>query len=94
MALLDSAKKVLRISSGMTTFDDEIDDLIATAKLDLETSGIINIDETDPLIKRAILVYIKSEFGMGNSEADRYKVIYEKMRDKLANTSEYITEVV
>jgi len=94
VALLDSAKKVLRISSGMTTFDDEIADLIATAKLDLETSGIINIDDTDPLIKQAILVYVKANYGLGNTEADRYKGIYEKMRDKLANTSEYITEVV
>lgn len=94
MALFDSAKNILRISSGIIAFDNEIIDLIATAKLDLETSGIINIDEADPLIKQAILVYVKANFGLGNSEADRYKAIYEAMRDKLANTSEYITEVV
>lgn len=94
MAITEAAKSALRISSGMSAFDAEINDLIASAKLDLETSGVINIDEADPLIKQAILVYVKANFGLGNSEAERFKNIYEGLRNKLANTAEYITEVV
>ena len=52
MALIDDIKKVL----GMTTIakDTELADLILSAKLDLKISGVDIIEETDPLIKRAI----------------------------------------
>ena len=66
MALLDDVKVALRISAVNLSFDTEINDLIDAAKRDLLISGIVVTDETDPLIKRAIVTYCKAHFGYDN----------------------------
>ena len=94
MAMLDDVKKVMRISDSTTAFDDEISDLIAAAQADLQLSGMAAekvIDDTDPLIKRAIVVYVKWQFGFDNPDADRLERAYNLLKGHLTLSQDYIT---
>ena len=46
-------------------------------------------DETDPLIKRAIDAYVKSEFGLDNADADKYRDSYEAIKKHLMMSDDY-----
>ena len=71
--LLAKAKLALRIVT--TDFDSEITDLILAAIKDLGLAGVVNGDTTDPLIIRAILTYVKMNFG--EVDTDVYNRLYE-----------------
>ena len=90
MALLDDIKLTLRISN--TAFDSEITDLILAARSDLKLSGVLESkvnDDTDPLIKRAIIVYVKANFGWNNPDAERLQHSYNMLKIHLALSQEY-----
>lgn len=70
--LLQKAKLALRIVT--TDFDSEILDLISAAILDLGLAGVINEDTADPLMTRAILTYVKMNFG--EVEENVYQRLY------------------
>lgn len=88
--MLEEIKKYLRISN--TAYDAEITDLIDAAKADLRLSGVINIDETDTLIKRAVSTYVKANFGWNNPDADKLTNSYNSLKSHLSLSVEY-TEV-
>jgi hypothetical protein len=96
MALLDDVKEVLREN----TIETEIQDLIDTAKADLKLSGVhsTKIVEEDPLIKRAIILYCKAQFGYDDPKiADRFQKSYTSLKQHLTLSAEYTekaTEVV
>jgi len=85
--MLESVKIALRIKN--TAFDAEILDLIDAAKLDLGISGVININELDALIKRAITTYVKANFGWDNPEAERLQESYLMLKQHLALSGDY-----
>lgn len=85
--MLESIKLALRIKSS--AFDEEIYDLISEAKLDLKISGVVKIDEYDPLISRAIKTYCKANFGLDNKDSDRYQASYESLKQHLSLCGEY-----
>lgn len=90
MAILDVVRKRLRISSA--AFDaEEITPLIAAAKLDLKGGGVAEskIDDTDPLIEQAIVLYVKANFGMDNTMMEKYQVSYSKAKAFLAINLDY-----
>lgn len=92
MAILDDAKQRMRISAGNSTFDDELNDLIAEAQDDLKLSGVTAAkadDPTDSLIKRAIITYVKANFGWDNPDAERLQASYEMIRSHLCLSAEY-----
>ncbi len=89
MALIDDIKKVLRVTTA--SFDTEITDLISAAKLDLGISGIDSIDELDALVKRAITLYCKVNFGYDNPDADRLTESYISLKQHLSISSDYHT---
>lgn len=91
--MLEDVKDALRISSN--DLDIEITDLIDAAKADLQLSGVrsTKIVDTDPLIKRAIIVYAKANFGWDNPEADRFQRSYDMLKTHLTLSAEY-TEAV
>lgn len=96
MALLDDVKVVMRISG--TDLDSELNDLISAAKLDLKLAGVLAtlVDAVTPdaLIKRAITVYCKANFGWDNQEADRFQASYDLLKAHVASSTDYIVEVV
>ncbi len=98
MALIDKGKLALRKSG--TTFDDEISDLIDAVIADLRNVGIIitetqtagqPIDVDDPLITRAVMLYMKAEFGYMN-DAERFRKAYDYLKCSLSLSDDYITE--
>lgn len=86
-----SFRAALRINHPK--FDDEIADLIAAARADLHDLGGIKADkvndEADPLIRRAIMAYVKADFGLDNSDAGRYRESYEMLKRHLMLSDEY-----
>ncbi|MCI0767866.1 head-tail connector protein [Bacillus sp. TL12] len=88
--MLDVVKKALRVSHN--ALDDEISDLIEAARHDLMLSGVastkVNVD-TDPLIKRAIITYVKANFIPDAKEAERFQLSYNMLRNHLTLAGDY-----
>lgn len=85
--MLNKVKLSLRISGDM--FDSEIQDLIEAALTDLKISGVVNTDETDPLILRAVITYCKANFGYDNNEAERFQKSYDMLKQHLSLAGDY-----
>jgi uncharacterized phage protein (predicted DNA packaging) len=88
--MLDDIKVMLRISNN--AFDIEISDLIESARHDLMLSGVSSIkanDDTDSLIKRAVSLYVKANFGWNNPEADRLQKSYDLLKTHLCLAGDY-----
>ncbi len=88
---LAAMRQALRISTE--GFDDELRALIAAARSDLALCGVLPeraADESDPLIRQAVTVYLRAEFGLGNDDADRYRAAYDRLKIALALSSDYI----
>jgi len=87
MALLDDVKVALRTTQNFT--DDEIQDIIDACKLDLGIAGTETVDETDKLIKRAIIIYAKANYGMANPDMEKYQRAYDKLKVNVALALRY-----
>jgi hypothetical protein len=46
-------------------------------------------DDTDPLVRVAIITYVKANWGIDNPDADRYMQAYLAMERDLMDTTEY-----
>jgi uncharacterized phage protein (predicted DNA packaging) len=88
MSTLDKVKKSMFISDDDS--DEELTDLIEEAKSDLIPANVAadKIDETDPLILRAIKVYCKMNFGEPD-EYDRLKASYDELKAQLGTDSRF-----
>lgn len=92
MALLDDIKTALRVNS--TAYNSEVTDLIDAGKSDLRLAGVFFKDETenpplDPLVKRAITIYCKANFGYDNPDADRLNDSYVMLKQHLSLSGDY-----
>jgi len=93
--LLTEVRGFLRITANDTVINNEIDTLIKACQKDLIKNGITSTkaeNTGDSLIKMAILLYCKAEFGLDNKNYDKFRASYETLRTELALTDEYITE--
>lgn len=88
MTTLEAVKLALRIVTA--AFDSELTDLIAAALIDLKQAGITNADETDPMIRRAIVTFCKLNFGQPD-EYDRLKRSYDEQKAQLGMATGYTT---
>lgn len=82
--LLESVKRELRVSNSV--FDGEVQDLIDAALLDLRIPQIDpdKIAESDPLIKRAVILFCKANFGLDNPDSEKYQKSYDNLAQKLS----------
>ena len=87
--MLAACRSALRITS--TDYDDEISTLIAASKADLVRGGVLadSALDTDPLVRTAVICYVKGMFGLDNDEADRYMTAYQSMLSALKCSSDY-----
>ncbi|HDR8172023.1 MULTISPECIES: head-tail connector protein [Bacillus] len=88
--MLEVVKKALRVSHN--ALDDEIDDLIEAARTDLKLSGVSGFksnDDTDPLIKRAIIMYTKANFISNAKESERFQLSYNMLKNHLTLAGDY-----
>lgn len=88
--MLDKVKKALRISDKVTIYDDELNDLISAALLDLSTVGVTAaVKETsDALVQRAVITYCRLNFGDPDNY-DRLKTSYDEQKAQLKMTTGY-----
>ena len=86
MAMLDDVRVALRITT--TAFDSELNDLIASAKLDLGIAGVELPSTIDEICKRAIITYCKMSFGIPD-DYDRLKLSYDEQKAQLVTASGY-----
>lgn len=90
MAMLDDVKVALRIAHSAT--DTEINDLIASARQDLLLAGVTASkanSNTDALVKRSIVTYVKAYYGMDNPDHERLVLAYEKLKTHLTLSGDY-----
>ena len=88
--MLEDIKDSLRVNGN--DLDTEIQDLIESVKADLILSGVHKdkIKDTDPLIKRAITVYCKSNFGYEDPKlSERFQESYISLKHHLTLSVEY-----
>lgn len=85
--MLEEVRLALRISN--TVYNDEIQGLIDAGKRDLEIAGVALPIETDPLIKRAVILYCKAHFGYDNKDADRFLDSYVMLKQHLVLSGDY-----
>lgn len=84
--MLEKVKLALRITTAV--FDSEIEDLISAALADLGIAGVIALDETDPLIIRAVTTYCRANFGTPD-EYERLKTSYDEQKAQLQTATGY-----
>lgn len=85
--MLNKIKQSLRITHN--ALDIEVQDLIDAARADLHISGVLKLDDEDPLIIRAITVYSKANFGLDNADSEKYQESYNSLKTHLALSGEY-----
>lgn len=86
MDIKGKVKLALRVVTN--DFDEEIEDLIDAACLDMGVAGIVDTDTTDPLIIRAVTTYCKMNFGEPD-EYERLKSAYDEQKAQLGMATGY-----
>lgn len=80
--MLDDVRLALRLTT--TVYDNELNDLVNAGLNDLGVAGVDNGDLNEPLIKRAVITYVKIHFG-SPSDFDRLKAVYDEQKAQLAS---------
>ena len=90
MALLDTCKKALRVTT--TSYDDEISNYIESAKLDLGIAGVesavVSTTTPDSLVTTAIMTYVRMKFGAPDNY-DELKDSYDEQKAQLQTATGY-----
>lgn len=94
MDLLEAVKAANRITTDDPGIVGELEDLIEAAKRDLIISGvdpfIVELDEeADPLIRRAVILYTKANFGFDNPDSDKLNASYLSLKQHLSLAGDY-----
>lgn len=95
MTIFDSVKAALRVSTTNAGISGEINDIVAAAQADLRGVGVCiadvqpaAADVTDPLIRRAVILYAKAHFGFADDQ-EKYLRTYEALKVFLSLTDDY-----
>jgi hypothetical protein len=89
-----SIRQYLRINNPPPGIDEEIADKISAAREDLILAGVLPSkanDESDSLIKQAVGLYCKAEFGLDNTDSDKFRAAYETVKARLTLSDAYIS---
>lgn len=87
--MLDKVRNALRISTITNdAINQELEDLIEAAKLDLGIAGVVIPDTIDALVTKAIITYCKMSFGLPE-DYDRLKRSYDQQKAQLRTATGY-----
>ncbi len=87
-ALVDKVKGSMRILSKSAVIENDINGSIEACKRELSIAGVKNIDETDSLITKAVILYVKADFNYQNM-GEKYRQSYEALKTTLSLSSDY-----
>lgn len=86
--MLSKVKLALRIT--VNDYDNDLNDLINAAKLDLGIAGVILPAPLDAICERAIITYCKVHFSaLSDGEWSRLKASYDEQKAQLATATGY-----
>ena len=89
MAMIDKVRNALRISvTDNQAINEELNDLIDAAKLDLGIAGVVVPQTDDKIVTKAIITYCKLSFGLPE-DYDRLKRSYDEQKAQLSNATDY-----
>lgn len=92
--IMEELATVVRMDSfSGTEIQIEIMQLARSAQADLMLGGIKKSkveNFNDPLINRALKLYVKAEFGLDNPDSEKYRDRYETLKKHLMMSSEYV----
>jgi len=86
--LIDAAKTDLLLS-GVNANKTVIETVTPEPTEDNPEPEPIEVEVMDPLIKRAITIYVKAHFGWNNPDAERLQQSYDMLKCHLALSQEY-----
>lgn len=87
--MLEKVKLALRIMTD--AFDEELEQLIAAAFIDLGIAGVLDsvrTEEADAIIAQAVITYCKMNFGLPE-DYDRLKRSYDEQKAQLVTATGY-----
>lgn len=84
--LIAEARFWIRKSSN--TFDSEILQTMNSCLLDLKNAGVQKLDVDDPLIKQALKLYLKAQFGY-EEDSEKFEKSYEYLKSSLSLSGDY-----
>lgn len=84
--MLEKVKRALRITT--TAYDDELTDLINSAKIDLGIAGVVLPETLDAVCNTAIITYCRVRFGAPD-DYDRLKASYDEQKAQLSMATGY-----
>lgn len=88
MTLLDKVRMALRLT--VLNYDNELNDLIDAAKIDLGIAGVSIPSSMDAICERAIITYARLHFGgLDDGEYDRLKSSYDEQKAQLSMATGY-----
>lgn len=87
--LIQQCLAYCRISTSNPIVIEEIENLIIACQHDMELKGVRSSEIQDPLISRAIKLYVKGNFNTAAKESERLIRSYEMMRDSMSLSGEY-----
>lgn len=83
------AKQTLGIVESATAKDDELEMIINAGINDLTRAGV-SVDTTDALVQRAIITYVKGNFGISNPiDKEKYMKSYQLCLAELSLSDGY-----
>lgn len=83
--IVEKIKERIRVKSKSS--DEEVKDLIAACKKDLEMKGVYG-DEADPIYYQAIVLYCKAHYGY-DEDSERFEKAYNSLRDSMYLSGNY-----
>lgn len=86
--MLTKVKMALRIVTD--AYNDELNDLISAAQIDLGIAGVTLPETLDAICSRAIITYCKLHFGEPD-DYDRLKRSYDEQKAQLSMATGYTT---
>jgi len=85
--MLEVVKTALRITTS--GIDYEIEAYIAAALTDLGIAGVVVPEEIDPIIKVAVITYVKMRLNYGEPEYAQLKNSYDEQKAQLSMATGY-----
>ena len=90
--LIEAAKIDLKLS-GVNVDKTVTETYIPDPTIEIPEPEPVEVEAMDPLIKRAIIVYVKANFGWNNPDAEKLQQSFRMLETHLALSAEY-AEVV